>query len=138
MRDIRADLKERLSQCLTEERTLEARLEMLREKTQGIQALLKDEEERFQNSVVPLFPDGDTGRLRKLIVHVFEEQKRPLDLEEIKGEIAKTDYNFGEKKPGRAIHFALVGMGQTGELQRLDDKRWAMKETPESLSRLTQ
>ncbi len=138
MRDIRSDLKERLSQCLTEERTLEARLDAVREKAEGIQALLKDEEDRYANSIVPLFPDGDTGRLRKLIVHVFEAQRRPLDLEEIKGEIAKTDYNFGEKKPGRAIHFALVGMGQTGELERLADKRWAMRDTTESPSRLTQ
>src|SRR5579863_6113426 len=102
MRDIRSDLKERLSQCLTEERTLEERLESLHEKAEGIRALLADEEARFANSVVPLFPDNDaTGRLRKLIAHVFEVQKRPLDLEEIKGEIAKTDYDFGAKKAGR-------------------------------------
>jgi hypothetical protein len=109
-------------------------LQANREKAAGIRALLQDEEERFANSVAPLFPENDaSGRLRKLIVHVFEAQKRPLDLDEIKGEIAKTDYDFGEKKPGRAIHFALLGMGQTGDVERQDDKRWIMKDKGEAI-----
>ena len=130
MRDIRSDLKERLDQCVRERRTLEARLSGLQNTEAGIRALLKQEEERFSGMVAPLFPEGGDRSLSKLIVHVFKTQNRPLRLEEIKGEIAKTPYDFGDKKPGRAIHFALVGLDQSGLVQRVDGGCWAIREAP--------
>src|ERR1700686_730000 len=111
MRDIRKDLRERLETVTTERGKLELKLASLQATEAGIKALLRQEEEHFAGLSPNLFPDGGAG-LAQLIVHAMKTKSRPLDLQEIKDEIAKTPYDFGEKAPGRAIHFALVGLDQ--------------------------
>jgi hypothetical protein len=130
MRDIRSDLRERLETVTAEVNKLKAKLSDLETTQAGIKMLLRQEEDHFSSLSSPLFPadEAATGTgLAQLIVHMMRSKNRPLDLQEIKDEIAKTPYNFGEKNPGRAIHFALVGMDQNGMVQRLSDKRWAIK-----------
>ena len=126
MRDIRSDLKERLQLTISERQDLEAQLRLKVATEDGIRELLKQEEQRFAVMVEPLFPSSETagGELRKILLQIFSRERRPLWLDDIKVEVAKTGYDFGEKAPGRAIHFALIGLVQTGDVERLDDKSW--------------
>lgn len=128
MRDIRKDLLERLEATTAARRKLEVELAAVQMREAGIKSLLKQEEEHFANQHIAMFAEGESSpSLAQLILQIIKSKKRPLDLGEIKEEIAKTHFDFGEKAPGRAIHFALVGMDQTGTVERLSDKRWAIK-----------
>jgi len=131
MRDIRNDLRERLESITADRRRLEAKLGDLKRAEDGVKALLSQEEEHFASLSSPLFPEVEatncTG-LAPLILVAMKKKNRPLDLQELKEELAKTSYNFGEKNPGRAIHFALVGLDQNGVVERLEDRRWTIKQ----------
>ena len=128
MRDIRKDLRERFDAVIDERQKIQARLADLQAVENGLKMLMRNEDEHFSTLTSPLFPAGMTGTgLAQLIVTAMEVKNRPLDLAEIKQELLQTDYNFGEKNPGRAIHFALVGLRESEIVERLEDKRWKLK-----------
>jgi hypothetical protein len=129
MRDIRSDLRERLTKLAAQMARLQEELDELSDVEDGIKMLLRQEEAQFANESAPLFPESnDVGSgLAQLIIHTMREKNRPVDLDELKDVITKTQYDFGEKNPGRVIHFALVGMNHGGLVERLNDKRWMIK-----------
>ncbi len=131
MRDIRSDLRERLAAIGVDRSDLRTKLAALDATENGLKILLREEEERFAKQSPTLFPEPEPTNgsgLRELVLKALQTKNRPVDLDEIKNEIARTAYDFGDKKPGRAIHFALIGLGQTGTVNRLTDGRWVIKE----------
>jgi hypothetical protein len=137
MRDIRNDLRERLQAVGAERMELQAKLSALQGTESGLKALLRDEEERLARQSPSLFPPTESingSGLRELVHKALQEKNRPADLEEIKNDIARTSYDFGDKKPGRAIHFALIGLSQTGVVNRLQDGRWVLGELVQEIT----
>lgn len=138
MRDIRPDLKERLSFIEKERARIEAsvydQLDDLDQQKLGVEALLEQEERRFAsasgngNGHSPAAEDGSTP-LARFILSVFRKTNpRPVSLADFKAMAAKANFDFGEKAPGRVLHWALVGMAQSGVVQKGDDDMWRLKE----------
>ena len=64
--------------------------------------------------------------LGDVIKRVMKAKDRPLATDEIRDDIVNSKaFDFGEKKPGRSVHFGLVRQNG-GAVQRLPDGRWTM------------
>jgi hypothetical protein len=133
MRDIRKDLEERLKSIASDRASLQAKVDQLLQAEQGVKALLRQEDERFAKLSPPLFPmdkeagSGNAGGVRQVIVTALRQKKRPLDKDELKLLVKEMDFSFGEKSPGRVIHFALIGLKESGVVDHLKDGRWELK-----------
>jgi len=134
LRDIRDDLKERLAAIDTEADKLKAQLNSLTQKRLSLQALLEEEEARFAKGDQNLFagaPD-EPGKyatpLSKIILGKIKYNGGSATLEDLKRAAESAAYDFGEKQPGRSIHFALIGMAQNGLVENLGDGVWRIKE----------
>ena len=137
MRDIRPDLRERLG-SIEQDRTrlklsTQRQLEELDQQEAGVHALLRQEERRFAsangngNDHHPA--EEGTTPLARFILGVFSSYKpRPVSIADFKSMAAKANFDFGQKAPGRVIHWALVGMAQGGIVEKGGDDMWRLKE----------
>lgn len=136
MRDIRKDLEERLNSIAQERSTLQTKIDQLTQAEQGVKALLRQEDERFAKLSPPLFSqessNGASGEtpVKQFILDTLRQKNRPLDKEELR-EFAKNALDFGEKAPGRVIHFGLVGLHTSGLIDLRKDGRWELKKGQE-------
>jgi hypothetical protein len=134
MRDIRDDLKERLAAIDAEADKLKAQLESLSLKKAPIQKLLQEEDARFAKSDQVLFagvhdePGKYSTPLSRIILGKIRLNGGIASLEDLKQAAEDAAYNFGEKQPGRSIHFALIGMAQSGLVESMGDSVWKLKE----------
>jgi hypothetical protein len=129
MRDIRRDLVERLASIENEEARLQSQLKNLSTMKEGLKALLQHEDTRF---APPLFSEKreeeepERTTLTSIIVNALRH-KTQMTLEEIKQITENAGYDFGEKKPGRSIHFALVGLQNLGVTEGLGNGVWRLQ-----------
>lgn len=137
MRDIRKDLEERLNSIVQERSALQTKIEQLTQAEQGVKALLRQEDERFAQLSPPLFPqkessNGASGEtpVKEFILKTLRQKNRPLGKDELR-EFAKTALDFGEKAPGRVLHFGLVGLHTSGLIDLRKDGRWELKKGQE-------
>ena len=132
MRDIRSDLQERLSAIAKDRADLEGKLAELDHIEVGIKALLEREGFLFMapasnGNGKGSHVEADTGTsLSQFLLQMLREAGKPVPLESIRDEAIKAGLEFGDKKPGRVIHWALVGMGQHGSVEKLEDG-WKIK-----------
>jgi hypothetical protein len=136
MRDIRDDLRERLDDIAAERAKLQAQVGALEALEATYKVALREEETRVgKNSpasqVNPLpFPrETPTSYVLTFIGPVIKQimraKGRPLASDEIKDSIIEAKaFDFGEKAPGRSVHFGLVSLKNGGEIERLPDGRW--------------
>jgi hypothetical protein len=143
MRDIRDDLRERLDAFAAKRVELERQLAEVQTQETSYKVALRQEEQRIRDLTdsrgASLFPksapemNSDEGTsspaLTSVILNAMAAKHRPLALDEIKDAISNS-FNFGEKAPGRSIHFGLVGLQRNGEVDRLTDGRWTIREVP--------
>ncbi len=135
MRDIRPDLKERLEALAAEREELKFELALLDQKEIRIKALLSEEEARWEKVQPALFhnghapqPETDGDRvghtpLARFLVRALSDDK-PHDLKELVLLAIQESFDFGVKNSGRSIHFALVGLQQSGYVRRLPSGAW--------------
>lgn len=133
MRDIRQDLRERLDDIAAERSKLQAQVANLQTLEDTYKAALREEELRIARispsaQVKPLpFPASSSSGLGPIIMRVFRTKQRALALDEVRDEILTAKaFDFGEKKPGRSVHFGLVALKNGGEIEQLEDGRWRM------------
>lgn len=144
MRDIRIDLKERLTDLSKERAELQGRLTAIEEMESGIMALLAHEELRLSNagaiaSLVLTHPDADgngfgSTPVSRLILDTLKTSTRPVPLAEFKRLAEEAHIDFGPKKPGRVLHWALVGLTQNGHLGVIgkgENRRYYIREEEE-------
>ena len=127
MRDIRSDLKERLKYVDTELQAVESKAQSLHALRQTLQTMLAAETDQWNGvagNQTPLAkgngnaihakaePRGTT--LSAILRDELADHKQ-LHLKELAKAAVDRGYPFGDKSPGRVVHFALVGM-QTGKL----------------------
>jgi hypothetical protein len=145
MRDIREDLRERLDAFAAQRVELERQLAEVQTQETSYKVALRQEEQRIRDLTdsrgASLFPtsapamnsDAATSSpaLTFVILNAMVSKRRPLALDEIKDAISNS-FDFGEKAPGRSIHFGLVGLQRAGEVDRLPDGRWTIAEVPKN------
>ena len=137
MQDIRPELRERIKQVQDKREALQRELAELETIEQGLQTVLNSENELWKRlaPAPSLFqqssgngdePGIDSSTLPALLLEYLRDGKE-WSLEDFKIELHSRDYPFGEKAPGRAINFALVGLLNHKEVVKLNDGRWRIK-----------
>lgn len=123
MRDIRRDLEERLEAFAADRIALQKQLEALSIREASVRTMLADEENRIRSNAtpnmelpferVPLVGGMQMTDLLKTVL-----RSRRLTFEEVKNEVTKTPYDFGDQKPGRVIHGGLLSLTRTGDITK--------------------
>jgi hypothetical protein len=144
MRDIRADLRERLEVFQRERAQLETHIAVLDQKITITKAALQQENDRInsEQETIPFAENkplggAGSGPYSTPLAHsVFAAFKRenPASLEFLKAQAMKDQIPFGGKNPGRTIHFLLVGMQQNGIVERTPDGEWHLLHEIEAAS----
>lgn len=135
MRDIRADLKERLAAIELEAADLRKKLDALGVRKQSLQLLLEQENDRWRDDsrqVVMFANKPPTGQSPHAQFSNFLRgtlaDKNNWSLEELKMLAIDRGLDFEGKHPGRVLHFALLGMAQNGIVQNVERGVWKLKE----------
>jgi hypothetical protein len=123
MRDIRADLRERLAATVKQRIELEARERCLR-------ALLQDEELsqplQLQQACRPDSSEAIDGpRLRKFVLGSLEDGHE-WSLEALKEQACGVGLTRGA--PGRTLNITLVNLLRKGLVMRLPDGKWRLRD----------
>jgi hypothetical protein len=135
LRDLREELKKRLQLVVAERGQLEGRILFLRESEQQLKALLDYEEMRVRHEESNLtFPflsadrSGETARSKfALFIQDALAGGQTRSLEDLKQAAVDARINFEGKRPGRVLHYALLGMSQNGLVERVATGVWRMR-----------
>lgn len=133
MRDIRPDLRERKQAIRNERAQLAARGLVLDAEETALDALMQVEDERWKGLSAPQVegppredePIVDLSRspLGDLVMDVLADG-RPRSMHDL-AQIAKNrGYPFGEKSPGRVVHFALVSLSKANRIEKVGSGLW--------------
>jgi hypothetical protein len=136
MNDIRPDILERLEVIAADSARLRTRLTRNDAEEQMLKQLLRREEERFgrlEASLVVPSKRIDGGRskvattpLAKLIVSTISQADRPVTMDDLKRAAEEVHFDFGAKKPGRVLHWALVAMRENDVIEK-NGEGWRLK-----------
>ena len=134
MRDIRVDLTERLNALGGEREKLKVRMAALDHKEALIRAILQQEEDRLRRaqagSEPPSSNPGENGKyaspIARFVLSAFHRQN-PVSLRQLRDAGVRERVPFGDKSPGRVIHFLLIGMEKNGLVERLGRGMWRYK-----------
>lgn len=135
MRDITADLVERINELHAERERLKSRLADI-DKDEAVVAAMLSREKAFTSRLQPTFfdaPDLDSSAEGKYstplssVVLEFLRTREFAPLQEIKQYALLRGIDFGGKSPGRSVHILLLGMEQNKVVERDEEGRWKMK-----------
>lgn len=129
MRDIREDLRQRLTKIAAQRGELQSRLSWLNEMENHIKAALEYERFHSESDQTNLFVEEPAEGEHSVISQFIRETLSDLNgrtLDELKLAAQQRGLEFGEKNPGRVLHFALVGMKQGGIVHRDPEGRWRL------------
>jgi hypothetical protein len=132
MRDIREDLRQRLTRIGLQRAELQQRLAWLGDVQEHIKAALEYETRESDTDQSMLFsefgePEPDRSPLAQFLREVLSDL-RPHTLEELKTAATARSLDFKGKNPGRVLHFALVGMAQSHLVESLGSGTWRLKQ----------
>lgn len=131
MRDIRDDLRQRLTKIGIQRGELQARLTWLARMQEHIEAALEYETTLSDNQAM-LFSEhvGELNRSSSLAQFIRESlaDLRPRTLDELKIAANAKGLDFKDKNPGRVLHFALVGMAQSNLVESLGGGVWRLRQ----------
>ena len=134
MRDIRPDLQERLDAIAQDRAALQTKLADLDHMEVGIKALMQREGSLFVVAAAAASngngshseADAGTG-LSQFLLQYLRQARQPTPPGDIRDKAIEAGLKFGDKKPGRVIHWALVGMAQHGSVEKIGEN-WKIKE----------
>ena len=151
IRDIRRDLRERREsikkQRVELKETFDVKLAELDKAEANVDALLEYEEQQWGGKPIRTLvltpPSGDHaegngfGRtpLSQLILGTLKENNQALGLDDFKKHAKATGFDFGEKSPGRSLHWALIGLTENGHLVstgKKKERKYRLKEEPQT------
>ena len=122
MRDIRTDLRERLND-------LDRQLKAIEAQRVTVVALLRAEEERFGNLEnhprVVAFDIKPVHNLSDLL-RTYLADGGQLSTQRLAELAVSSRHPFGDKSPGRSVHFALVGLQRGGHVERCENGSWCL------------
>ncbi|MFY9672869.1 MAG: hypothetical protein WAK13_00365 [Terriglobales bacterium] len=103
---------------------------MAQEKT--LDSLIEEEDAIWEKLAPRLFEGTDEQQGSVLSQVLLDTLKSKSDLsaslDELKESAVQRGVPFGEKKPGRVIHFAMLGMEQHDLVAKTPDGRWQLVE----------
>jgi len=142
-RDIRRDLRERRESIRKQREDFKLKLAELDQAEVNVNALLEYEEQQWGGKPIRALvltspskdhPEGNGfGRtpLSQLILETLKDSNRALGLADFKKHALATRFDFGEKSPGRTLHWALIGLTENGHLVstgRKKERKYRLKE----------
>jgi hypothetical protein len=130
VRDIRPDLKDRLADIKARREEMQSELRRLADQEAAVERLLLAEESKWRHTTPSLFdsePQPQQMTLSQLLLDSLKSRNEAASLGELKEEAVRSGVPFGRKKPGRAIHFAMLGMAQHNLVERTKDGKWSLK-----------
>jgi hypothetical protein len=136
IRDLREDIRQRLQLIAIERGQIQERLSVLEETEQHLRSFAKYEEmrvkyEQEQNMSLPFVPpdeqptESERSLLSQFLRRTLADAKN-WSLDELKEAAIKSNLSFDGKNPGRVLHFALLGMSQSGLVQMVEKGVWRM------------
>jgi hypothetical protein len=130
MRDIRPDLRERLQSVLNKRQTYQRALDALSVEENLLTKLLQAEDAMFDTSTLfdavedakptELSPPQPASPLSEVLLDTLKTKSGPVTIEELKQSAAQRGVPFGGKRPGRVIHFVMLGMAQHNLVEKKD------------------
>ena len=125
MRDIGPVLREQLASIARER----ARLDKMEA---GIKVLLKLEDgKEFRSSTngngTHASEAGKTP-LASFVLDTLKQAKRSLSVNDLKIAAKNAGMDFGDKSPGRVLHWALVGKMRSGLVEQVGGGKWKLTE----------
>lgn len=123
MRDIRDDLTERIGAVSQEYAQLQAKLEGLVKQKVALEALLAEENARWNGVVqTELFVSANTNGheispLGQMLLSILSDGAT-LTTEKLAEAAVNRQYPFGHKAPGRSVHFGCVALHNAGLIQK--------------------
>jgi|SRR5471030_2712600 hypothetical protein len=127
MRDIREDLRQRLTMIAAQRGQLRAKLSWLDEAEAHIKGLLDYEHVQAEMEQPFLFDAFSEETERSPVAQFLRDalaDLQPKTLDELKARALARGLDFKGKNPGRVLHFALVGMAQSGLAESLGSGSW--------------
>ena len=134
MRSIQDDLQHRMTALEAERQKLLARLKEIDAIKGNLNQVLQAEKTVFSkrkngkirvSSKAASSPEAAPGTLTAILVDLLADKKAHLLRELTQGTVNR-GYDFGDKAPGRVVHFALLNMSNHGRAERLEDGGWKM------------
>lgn len=129
MRDIRQDLRERRDSVRAKREAMEVEVVSLKGQEQAYDKLIAEEDALWAKVSPTLFVDESAGAgsiLSQVLLETLKSKADGASLEELKTSAVQRGVPFGEKQPGRVIHFAMLGMAQHNLVSREHDGRWKL------------
>lgn len=127
MKDITRDLKERLMEAEAQHMRIQSELNTVTQLVNSLKALIDAEERRWEQQPlfagIPNITKGRTPLSRFLISNLIQG---PKSVDSLKQEAEGSGLLKDSKYPGRAIHFALVGMKRGGLVEK-SNGLWHLK-----------
>lgn len=134
MRDIRKDLRERLESVRTKREVMQRSLSNLTAQEDVLTKLLAEEDAMWERVNPPLFENVEEkpvgSPLSQVLLDTLKGKSAPATLSELKEAAVQRGVPFGGKRPGRVIHFAMLGMAQHKLVERMEDGKWMLVEHP--------
>ncbi len=130
MRDIRQDLRERRDSVRTKRAAMLAAADRLAVQEQTLDRLIEEEDAMWEQVNPPLFEktEAQGSVLSQVLLETLKSKGGMAWLGELKESAVERGVPFGDKQPGRVIHFAMLGMAQHNLVSRENDGRWKLVE----------
>ena len=129
MRDIRADLRERLTELKSREIELKEELEATSNSVIWLELLLEEEDARWpevsKSGSAQFKENGHASPLRDLILETLADGMVRTNEDLI---LIATDRGipFGAKSPARTVNCALLGLKKGKKVERVAKKQWRL------------
>lgn len=134
MRDIRPDLQERLTAVEKALKDIAEKYKLYTAEREAMRSALAAENQRWSGvssqSDQPgngNAPDEATGTALSLILKEQLSDHKRHHLSDLSAAATSRGYPFGEKKPGRVVHFALLAMREAHGVEQVGDGFWRLK-----------
>jgi hypothetical protein len=109
---------------------METALERLKDEESMYDKLIAAEDAMFDKLTSPLFAGTEQqgSVLSQVLLETLKSKGGIAWLGELKESAVERGVPFGDKQPGRVIHFAMLGMAQHNLVARETDGRWRLVE----------
>lgn len=129
MRDITKDLEERIDETKKEHARLLRQILALQQNEKMLTAMLESETARWpEQGILPGLAGSNgasqSASLFSRFLQMALSDGKPRRLDELKIRAQGQGIDFGNKNPGRVLHYALVAMQQNKMVKRLESGEW--------------
>ncbi len=113
-----------------------AAAERLAVQEQTLDKLIEEEDAMWEKISPPLFERSEAqgSVLSQVLLDTLKSKGGVAWLGELKESAVERGVPFGDKQPGRVIHFAMLGMAQHNLVARESDGRWRLVEAESAVN----